>query len=117
MSKVTDLSWQWTSRHITVPPVGNLPEGRMVSLGSRGETYVTDTGAPQSRPDAPTLFLLHALACTGALTWYPHIDALSERYRVITLDQRWADPDHVARGTFRVMDRKSPVLIRRPGGA
>ena len=89
MSKVTDLSWQWTSRHITVPPVGNLPEGRMVSLGSRGETYVTDTGAPHARPDAPTLFLLHALACTGALTWYPHIDALSERYRVITLDQRW----------------------------
>ena len=90
MSRIADLSWQWTSHHIAVPPVGDLPAGAMVSLGSRGQTFVTDTGTPPSgRADAPTLFLLHALACTGALTWYPHIGALRERYRVITFDQRW----------------------------
>jgi diacylglycerol O-acyltransferase len=35
------------------------------------------------------LILLHALACTGLLTWYPCFDALRQRYRVITFDQRW----------------------------
>jgi len=37
----------------------------------------------------PTLILLHALACTGLLTWYPCFEALRQRYRVITFDQRW----------------------------
>ncbi|WP_235736057.1 alpha/beta fold hydrolase [Nocardioides alcanivorans] len=32
--------------------------------------------------------LLHALATTGLLTWYPSIATLTERYRVVTLDQR-----------------------------
>ena len=92
MSKFADLSWQWTSRRMPVAPVPDLPAGRMVSLGNRGETYVIDTGAPPSPPregTAQTLVLLHALACTGALTWYPHLDALRERYRVVVFDQRW----------------------------
>ncbi len=33
--------------------------------------------------------LLHALGCTGLLTWFPALDALSRRFRVVTLDQRW----------------------------
>ena len=33
--------------------------------------------------------LLHALGCTGLLTWFPAIAALARRYRVVTLDQRW----------------------------
>ena len=33
--------------------------------------------------------LLHALGCTGLLTWYPAIEQLSQRYRVVTLDLRW----------------------------
>ena len=52
-----------------------------------GPTYVTDTPGPG--PDAPTVVLLHAVGCTGLLTWYPTIEPLSERYRVLTLDQRW----------------------------
>jgi 3-oxoadipate enol-lactonase len=33
--------------------------------------------------------LLHALGCTGLLTWYPAIEPLSRRFRVVTLDLRW----------------------------
>jgi pimeloyl-ACP methyl ester carboxylesterase len=33
--------------------------------------------------------LLHAVGCTGLLTWFPSIEPLSRRYRVVTMDQRW----------------------------
>ena len=33
--------------------------------------------------------LLHALGCTGLLTWFPSIRPLSKRFRVVTLDLRW----------------------------
>lgn len=64
-----------------------IPEGRLVELPGRGTTYVTDTPGPS--PEAPTVVLLHALGCTGLLTWFPAIPRLSEKYRVVTLDQRW----------------------------
>ena len=63
-----------------------LPRGRVVELAGRGSTYVTDTPGP---PGAPTLVLLHAVGCTGLLTWFPSVPALAERFRVVTLDQRW----------------------------
>jgi pimeloyl-ACP methyl ester carboxylesterase len=72
---------------LRVPVVPEIPEGRHLELPGRGTTYVVDTGAPH--PDAPTVFLLHALACTGLLTWYPCLDALRDDYRVVVLDQRW----------------------------
>lgn len=68
-------------------PRDPIPAGRMLSLPGRGATYVTDTPGP--RPDSPTVLLLHAVACTGLLTWWPSIPALAQRYRVVTLDQRW----------------------------
>ena len=68
-------------------PWAPIPDGRMVELPGRGSTYVTDTPGP--RPDSPTILLLHALGCTGLLTWYPSIRPLAERFRVVTLDQRW----------------------------
>jgi pimeloyl-ACP methyl ester carboxylesterase len=67
-------------------PSIDLPQGRVIDLPERGSTYVTDTPGP---PGAPTLLLLHAVGCTGLLTWFPAIPALSKRYRVVTLDQRW----------------------------
>ena len=73
-------------RRVYVPWVA-IPPGRMVELRGRGSTYVTDTPGPG--PDASTVVLLHALGCTGLLTWFPAIRSLSERYRVVTLDQRW----------------------------
>lgn len=68
-------------------PFARIPPGRMVELGDRGSTYVTDTPGP--RPDSPTIVLLHAVGCTGLLTWFPSIEPLSRRFRVVTLDQRW----------------------------
>jgi len=67
-------------------PSTTLPRGRVVDLPDRGSTYVTDTPGP---PGAPTLLLLHAVGCTGLLTWFPAIPELAKRYRVVTLDQRW----------------------------
>ena len=64
----------------------DLPPGRMVELPGRGSTCVIDRPGP---PGAPTLILLHALATTAALSWYPSLEALGEHYRVIMFDQRW----------------------------
>jgi pimeloyl-ACP methyl ester carboxylesterase len=68
-------------------PFARIPPGRMVELPGRGSTYVTDTPGPS--PDSPTIVLLHALGCTGLLTWYAAIEPLSRRFRVVTLDLRW----------------------------
>ena len=75
-------------RRAVYMPWARIPEGRLVELPGRGTTYVTDTPGPAS--SAPTVVLLHALGCTGLLTWYPTIEPLVRRgYRVVTLDQRW----------------------------
>ena len=69
-------------------PWARVPHGQVVELPGRGgSTYVTDTPGPD--PASPTVVLLHALGCTGLLTWYPAVEPLSKRYRVVTLDQRW----------------------------
>jgi pimeloyl-ACP methyl ester carboxylesterase len=68
-------------------PWAQIPLGEMVTLPGRGSTYVTDTPGPA--PGSPTIVLLHAVGCTGLLTWYPSIEPLSRRFRVVTMDQRW----------------------------
>ncbi|WP_205472459.1 alpha/beta fold hydrolase [Nocardioides sp. SYSU D00038] len=68
-------------------PSPAIPRGRLVDLAGRGTTWVTDTPGPT--PEAPTLVLLHALGCTGLLTWFPSVAPLARRFRVVTLDQRW----------------------------
>ncbi|HJQ44393.1 MAG TPA: alpha/beta hydrolase [Jatrophihabitantaceae bacterium] len=88
MGKLADFSWRATGRVVSVPPALDVPEGSIVELPGRGSTFVVDTGPPED-PGRPTLVLLHALACTGLLTWYPAIAALRKNYRVITFDQRW----------------------------
>src|SRR5699024_9219445 len=70
---------------VPLPERDELPAARTVELPGRGTIPIIDTG-PR---DAPPLILLHALACTGLLTWYPAVAALCERYRVIVFDQRW----------------------------
>jgi 3-oxoadipate enol-lactonase len=67
-------------------PQVDIPAGYELELPGRGTTYVTDVPGPDG---APTLLLLHAVGCTGMLTWFPAIEALSKRYRVVVFDQRW----------------------------
>jgi pimeloyl-ACP methyl ester carboxylesterase len=57
----------------------------MLDLPGRGSTFVAELPGP---PDAPTLFLLHGLACTAYLNWFPVLRELGERYRVVMMDMR-----------------------------
>ena len=70
---------------ITVPPTAGVPDPVPLDLPGRGRTVVTDVG-PR---DAPALVLLHSVACTGLLTWYPALDRLARDHRVVVFDQRW----------------------------
>jgi 3-oxoadipate enol-lactonase len=38
--------------------------------------------------DGPTYILLHSLACTGLMTWYPALDMVRQFGRVVVFDQR-----------------------------
>lgn len=60
------------------------PAGRIIELPGRGSTYVVDTGPA----NGPTFILLHSVACTGLLTWYPSLETLSRFGRVVIFDQR-----------------------------
>jgi 3-oxoadipate enol-lactonase len=64
--------------------VGQIPEGAVVDLPGRGSTYVFDSGPS----DGPTYVLLHSLACTGLMTWYPSLEMVQEFGRVVVFDQR-----------------------------
>ncbi|MEO9138551.1 MAG: alpha/beta hydrolase [Jatrophihabitans sp.] len=91
LGRLSTLGLDTVGRAVRMPPVPVLPSGRTVDLPGRGPTYVVDTG-PLTAPDgtpAPTVFLMHALACSGLLTWYPSLDALRKRYRLVIFDQRW----------------------------
>jgi 3-oxoadipate enol-lactonase len=65
-------------------PVGQIPEGRIVELPGRGTTFVVDSGPA----DAPTYVLLHSVACTGLMTWYPVLEEVRKFGRVVVFDQR-----------------------------
>ena len=90
-----------TLRRRVYLPYARIPPGRTVELPGRGSTYVTDTPGPD--PEAPTIVLLHALGCTGLLTWFPAIEPLSRRFRVVTLDLRWHGQG-IHRGDFSLVD-------------
>jgi 3-oxoadipate enol-lactonase len=66
--------------------VGRVPSGRTVELPGRGSTYVIDSGAVSG---APTFMLLHGLACTGLMMWYPVLEMMRGFGRVVVFDQRW----------------------------
>ncbi|HET8604216.1 MAG TPA: alpha/beta hydrolase [Marmoricola sp.] len=74
-------------RELLHVPDASVPEGRWLDLPRRGRVWLTDIPGP--REDAPTVVLLHAVGCTGLLTWFPVLEALAERYRVVVFDQRW----------------------------
>lgn len=66
--------------------VGQVPSGRTVELPGRGCTYVVDSGPVDG---APTFMLLHGLACTGLMMWYPVLEMMRGFGRVVVFDQRW----------------------------
>lgn len=57
----------------------------MLELPGRGTTFVAELPGP---PGAPTLFLLHGLACTAYLNWFPVLHELGQQYRVVMMDMR-----------------------------
>jgi 3-oxoadipate enol-lactonase len=83
-----------------VAPVGRLPHGRVVELSDRGSTYVVDSGPTAG---GPTFVLLHSLACTGLLTWYPSLAMMRRFGRVVVFDQRWHGSG-IASPHFRLTD-------------
>ena len=65
--------------------VPRLPRGRHVELPGRGATFVREVAGP---PGAPVVVLLHGLAATGALNWFPVFAPLGRHYRVLAVDHR-----------------------------
>src|SRR3954470_19186382 len=86
MARITPVVTSSLGRIAQAANPVDLAPGRPLELPGRGRTCVIDLAGP---PGAPTLILLHALATTAALSWYPSMTALSEHYRVIAFDQRW----------------------------
>ena len=81
-----DLARRAVRKAFPMPHVPTVPEGRVVDLPGRGRTFVVDVPGPEG---APTVVLLHALGCTGYLSWHPVLADLARSYRVVALDQRW----------------------------
>jgi 3-oxoadipate enol-lactonase len=69
-----------------VAPVRRLPPCRTIDLPRRDKTYAADSGPVT---DSPTFLLLHSVACTGLMTWYPALEMMRGYGRVIVFDQRW----------------------------
>jgi len=89
-----------------VAPVGRVPVGRVVELPGRGSTYVVDSGPAA---EGPTFILLHAVACTGLLTWYPSLELMRGFGRVVVFDQRWHGSGITSR-RFRLDDCADDVV-------
>jgi len=62
-----------------------LPEGRIVPLPGRGETFAR---VGPARPGAPTVVLLHGWLATADLNWFPLYEPLTARYNVVAPDHR-----------------------------
>jgi 3-oxoadipate enol-lactonase len=71
--------------YVALPDV-QVPAGRWLTLPRRGRTWLTELPGP---PGAQSIVLLHAVGCTGMLTWFPLVQQLAERYHVVVFDQRW----------------------------
>ncbi len=83
---VLDLPRKHLQSAVRIPDF-TVPEGRWIDLPRRGRTWLTDVPGPT--PEAPVIVLLHAVGCTALLTWFPVIEQLRKRYRVVLFDQRW----------------------------
>ena len=84
-----------------------LPPGRAVELPGRGTTFVYEQPGP---PNARTVMLIHGLAASGALNWFPSFGPLSERYHVVAVDLRGHGHGIPARGNYRLADCADDVI-------
>ena len=73
---------------------------QVLELPGRGRTVVWDAPGP---PGAPTLLLIHGVTLTAALNWGGIVESLTDRYRVVLVDQR-GHGDGLACGSFRLED-------------
>jgi 3-oxoadipate enol-lactonase len=62
-----------------------------------------DTGSPDGRPDAPTIFFGHGLLFSGWM-FHPQVEALSGEYRCVTVDWRGQGDSPPATGGDYAMD-------------
>jgi len=63
-----------------------VPEGRILHLPGRGETFVRIHQAPQ--PDAPRLVLLHGWTASADLNWFSVYRTLAPRASFVAIDHR-----------------------------
>jgi 3-oxoadipate enol-lactonase len=84
-SSLTDVVRAQVDEHAKIPQV-EIPQGRWLELPRRGRTWLTELEGP---PGAPTIVLLHAVGCTGMLTWFPSVHQLAKHFHVVVFDQRW----------------------------
>jgi pimeloyl-ACP methyl ester carboxylesterase len=77
-----------------------------VELPGRGSTFVREVAGP---PGAPVLVLLHGLAATAALNWFPVFRPLGRRYRVLALDHRGHGRGVRDASRFRLTDAADDV--------
>ena len=88
----TDRATDWLAHRRGVPEMV-VPSGAWVDLPGRGRTWLTDTGPTDTGAAGsgatPPVLLLHAIGCTGMLTWFPTVAELARTHRVIAFDQRW----------------------------
>jgi pimeloyl-ACP methyl ester carboxylesterase len=85
-----------------------LPPGRPVELSGRGTTFVYEQPGPSD--DAPTIMLIHGLAASGALNWFPAFGPLSQRHRVVALDLRGHGHGIPSKGHYRLADCADDVV-------
>jgi pimeloyl-ACP methyl ester carboxylesterase len=78
-----------------------LPAGRTIELGGRGDAFVRHVPAPDG---APTVLLLHGLGITSDVQWFTVLPALAERYGVLALDHRGHGRGIRGSGAFTLED-------------
>jgi 3-oxoadipate enol-lactonase len=85
----------------------DLPQGRSIDLGGRGEAFVREIPGPEG---APTLVLLHGWTATSDLNWFTTFNALGEHFRVLALDHRGHGRGIRTKERFRLADCADDVI-------